>query len=129
MSLRRSHSYFSRIGRFSLAGVVNTAIGYGIIFSAMALGVSPYASNLAGYLVGLCCSFLLNKYFVFGVKGSPARHFGRFLASFGVAYVANLALLHGCLQGGIDEVLAQIFAGLLYLATMYLLFRVWVFRG
>jgi putative flippase GtrA len=117
-----------RIGRFSFAGIVNTAIGYGVIFAGLALGFSPYASNLAGYLVGLGCSFLLNKYFVFLAKGPSHRQAGRFLVAFGIAYLSNLALLHACLQAGIGDVAAQIFAGLLYLMVMYALSRAWVFR-
>lgn len=94
----------------------------------MALGFSPYASNLAGYMVGLCCSFFLSKYFVFLAHGSGRGQAGRFLAAFAVAYVANLALLHASLQAGVGHVAAQIVAGALYLVVMYVLLRSWVFR-
>lgn len=122
-----SDSTVGQIGRYSFAGVINTAVGYAIIFSGMALGFSPYASNLAGYMVGLCCSFVLNKYFVFLARGNRRRQVGRFMAAFGIAYLLNLALLHACLEAGVAKVAAQILAGVLYLAAMYLLSRVWVF--
>jgi putative flippase GtrA len=128
LSSAASNGEAGRIGRFSLAGIANTAIGYAVIFAGLALGFSPYASNLAGYTVGLACSFLLNKYFVFAAPGGRRRQMGRFLAAFAIAYAANLALLHACLQAGIGGIVAQILAGVLYLGVMYALMRAWVFR-
>lgn len=124
-----SESAVGQIGRFSFAGIVNTAIGYAIIFAGLALGFSPYASNLTGYMVGLCSSFLLNKYFVFWARGSRRMQAGRFLIAFGIAYVANLALLHACLRAGVGNFAAQVVAGVPYFAVMYVLLRLWVFRN
>lgn len=128
MSPAASDGEVWRIGRFSFAGAVNTAVGYAVIFGGLALGFSPYASNLAGYLIGLCCSFLLNKHFVFIGQGGRNGQVRRFLGAFAIAYVANLALLHLALGAGVGDVVAQILAGALYLAAMYTLMRVWVFR-
>ena len=122
-----SDSTVGQFSRYSFAGVINTAIGYAVIFSGMALGFSPYVSNFAGYTVGLCCSFILNKHFVFLAKGNRRRQIGRFMAAFGIAYLLNLAFLHVCLEAGVAKVAAQILAGVLYLAAMYMLSRVWVF--
>jgi putative flippase GtrA len=128
LSPAASDSLVGQFGRYSFAGIVNTAVGYGIIFGAMALGFSPYVSNLAGYMVGLCCSFLLNKHLVFLGRGSSLCEGGRFLAAFVIAYLLNLGLLHLCLKAGIGHFAAQILAGILYLIAMFLLLRTWVFK-
>ena len=128
MLLPANDTAVGQIGRFSFAGAINTAVGYAVIFSGMALGFSPYASNLSGYLVGLCCAFILNKHFVFLGSSNRPGEIARFLAAFAIAYLSNRGLLHVCLQIGLGKCLAQILAGAVYLAVMYWLMRAWVFR-
>lgn len=66
--------------RFLLVGVVNTLVGYGVMFGLYnlaglhRLGNTGYwLSTLANYTVGSVVSFFLNKYFTFRSKetGSP----------------------------------------------------------
>jgi len=117
------------IGRFSLAGVINTIVGYGVIFGLQASGVSPYASNMVGYAAGLTCAFLLNRYFVFSARGRWGGHAIRFLVAFVVAYGLNLTCLHAILSAGGNAYLAQAVAGVAYLVPMFLMSRNWVFRS
>lgn len=128
MSSAASSGACRQFGRYSLAGVVNTILGYAIIFGGLALGFSPYASNLVGYVAGLACSFFLNKTFVFASHNGRRRQLVRFLAAFAVAYIANLMTLHACLQAATGDVAAQVIAGIVYLLTMFIVLRSWVFR-
>jgi putative flippase GtrA len=118
-----------RFGRFSLAGIVNTLVGYAVIFGALALGLSPYFSNFLGYSVGLACSFFLNKSFVFAATGNARKQAVRFLAAFLFAYLTNLAVLHISLRFGAGDIIAQLLGGGIYLLTMYQISRLWVFKN
>ena len=121
-------SFAASLWRFSLAGVINTLLGYAVIFGCMAAGMSPYASNLLGYSVGLVCSFVLSKTFVFSARGGARRQALRFLLAFAVAYSANLLALHMALKLGAHPVPAQVIASAVYLITMFGVSRSWVFK-
>jgi putative flippase GtrA len=128
LSSARNDWPLAQFGRFSIAGVVNTSLGYAVIFGGLALGLSPYVSNLSGYLVGLTCSFFLTKTFVFAARGESGRQARRFLVAFAVAYLMNLGALHASLQAEVNGILAQLLAGALYLFSMFIFSRSWVFR-
>lgn len=127
MSPAASRDAGEKFGRFSLVGVVNSVVGYAVIFAGLAAGLSPYLSNLAGYLAGLTCSFFLTRTFVFSAQGHSRRQVFRFLAAFSVAYAANLIVLHAWLQLGGGDIAAQVLAGIVYLFIMFIVSRSWVF--
>ena len=117
-----------QLSKFSLAGFINTTIGYIVIFGGMALGLSPYTSNLIGYMVGLISSFFMSKFFVFTSESKSRYQVIRFLIAFCIAYIANIAFLHIALQLNINSVVAQIGAGGVYVLVMFTLSRQWVFN-
>lgn len=116
---------------YSMVGVINTIVGYGTIFIAMSFGLSPYYSNILGYALGLCCSYLLNRFWVFRREATPG-HFAkqglRFLGSFAVAYGVNFLILHLALQMEMGKYLSQIIASVSYVLVMFLITKFWVFR-
>lgn len=114
--------------RASLVGVINTAIGCVGIFLCSFLGASPYASNGAGYAVGLLCSFFLNRKFVFQGGQEYSGQFKRFILAFIISYAANFLMLHLALRIGAHAILAQAMGVFLYFGCMYAIGRVWVFR-
>jgi putative flippase GtrA len=128
MCLRVDSRTIGECCRYSLAGLVNTSVGYAIIFGGMALGFSAYFSNLAGYSTGLLVSFYLSKNFVFSVKGDSGRQMTRFLMCFALAYLVNLAVLHLILLTGGSDVAGQLIAGVSYLLIMFTLSRLWIFK-
>jgi putative flippase GtrA len=123
-----SNGLIGQIGRFSIAGVINTAFGYVVIFGGMALGLSPYVSNFAGYLIGLFCSFFLGRRFVFLASGNSGRQLVRFFITFCIAYFFNLGTLYFCLQLGVNNLVSQVIAGVIYLIVMFAFSRIWVFK-
>ena len=122
-------SEFRQMFRFALVGICNTAFGYGLIFGCMYIaGMSPIASNVVGYGVGLLFAYQLHRSFTFDSKGRRRSEIMRFLIVFGVAYSANLATLYILtriihLSGG----LSQVFSGTVYVLTSFLLSKFFVF--
>lgn len=128
MRLLKNKAIFFQVGRFSIAGLINSLIGYLVIFSGMALGFSPYLCNVFGYSVGLCCSYFLNKNYTFKIKDADGRRFVKFLLAFSIAYLTNLVILFYLINNGVDDGVAQIGAGIGYLFIMYLISSKWVFK-
>jgi putative flippase GtrA len=88
-----------RFARFLLVGVANTVVGLSVIYAAKwGLGLGDVAANVAGYAVGVGCSFMLNKRWTFGHQGRALPALGRFLLVFLGAYLANLATVLICIH-------------------------------
>ncbi|VWX60473.1 GtrA family protein [Burkholderiales bacterium 8X] len=115
--------------RYGLVGVLNTGLGYAVIFLSMGvLDWRPVPSNIAGYAVGLIVSFLLNKNFTFRSRGPARGELKRFLLIFGLAYLANLGVL--VLLVNVMDVpagWAQVVAGVVYFALSFVLNKFYVF--
>jgi len=122
-------SKVKQFARFLAVGIANTVFGYALIFGFMFIaGWSPEASNIAGYLIGLVSSYLMNRSFTFRSTNERKSEFARFLAVFAIAFAANFVALWVLLHVfGVKDWLAQILAGVAYVATSYLLNRVFVF--
>ena len=115
--------------RYAGTGLINTSIGFVVIFSAMALGFSPVSSNIAGYAVGFNISFMLSKKFVFRSNGHFIMESVRYLISFITSFLFNLLMLHLALAYlGLHAVTSQILATISYTLLMYMLTRFYVFN-
>ena len=110
------------------SGVINTIVGFIVIFSAMAIGFSPMVSNVAGYAVGFILGFVLSKKFVFRSNGHFVAESGRYLIAFVISFLFNLLVLNLALSYLIFHVVvAQIAAAGSYTMLMYILTRLFVF--
>lgn len=116
------------IAKYSLAGVLNTVVGYGVIFACMAAGVRPLLSNITGYAVGLVLSFVQNRYWVFRSAGSMSGDALRFLSAFLVSFALNLLTLQALLSFGINPYVCQVAAGCVYVGSGFLINHLFVFR-
>jgi putative flippase GtrA len=116
---------------FLIVGVLNTAFGYGVIFAAMYLaGLSPVASNVIGYSVGLIVSYVLHRTFTFKSASKSRTEPVKFLLVFLLAYLANLATLVLLIDHfGLHEALSQVGAGAVYVVSSFLFNKHYVFRG
>jgi len=83
--------------RFSLVGLVNTAIGLMAIYALMfLLDVGPALANMAGYTVGLAVSFLLNRVWTFN-NTQPLTHvLPKYLLTAAACYLLNLGAVVLC---------------------------------
>jgi len=121
------------VGRFGLAGAVNTAIGFAVIVILdVGLHAPPALANVAGYAAGVGVGFLLNRGFVFRSQTGLAVSGARFAIAALGAFVLNQAVLRGAglaLGGGAPaHVAAQLMAMAAYTAALFALCRLWVFR-
>jgi putative flippase GtrA len=118
------------LGRYAGSGVLNTLLGFSVIFILMALGVSPILANIGGYLFGLILGFFLSKKLVFRSKGHITSESIHYLAAFLACFVVNLFTLQFALNVlHWNAVLAQFLAAAVYTVIMYLLTRLLVFRS
>jgi putative flippase GtrA len=114
--------------RYVGSGLINTVVGFIVIFSVMALGFSPMVSNVAGYAVGFTLGFVLSKKFVFRSNGHFVTESVGYLLAFVVSFLLNLLVLRlGLIYLNLHAVLAQFIAAIVYTLTMYVLTRLLVF--
>ncbi|MGC8503143.1 GtrA family protein, partial [Desulfurella sp.] len=103
--------------------------GYGIIFSLMYIGTSPEISNLIGYSIGICVSYVLNKIYTFQSKAHPKKEFPKFVASLLIAYGLNFLTLVFCIRViHINAYVSQIISGAVYTLSGFLLAKYFAFR-
>lgn len=124
----RSHLFFG--AKFLSVGVVNTVVGLLIIYaSKWLLGLSDALANAAGYGVGVCVSFMLNRKWTFRDGGAFSPALLRFILVFSIAYPINLlCVLYMIRQLGFNSYLAQALGTPPYTITFYLANRYFVFR-
>jgi 4-amino-4-deoxy-L-arabinose transferase-like glycosyltransferase/putative flippase GtrA len=108
------------LGKFLTVGVLNTGVTIAVIFIAKAwLGCGDIAANASGYVVGMICSFFLNKFWTFSHKGDTFQTATRFILLCGVAYLANLLALKGFLSLGLNPYVCHILAMPFYTLLFY----------
>lgn len=118
-----------RLFKFTLVGLVNTAVGYAVILLALALGGGDILSNVAGYAIGLSVSFLLNSRWTFSSSTRSRKTAAlRYLIAFAFAYSANIVVILTALSNGLTRSplvhLAGIcvYSALFYMSTTYFVF-------
>jgi len=99
-----SKFFDSSMPKFLLVGLVNTAVGTGIMFLLYNLVGCPYwPSVCANYLCGGVVSYFLNKYFTFQNRERSWAQVGRFVATVAVcmliAYGAAKPAVRAALSG------------------------------
>lgn len=116
--------------RYIVVGVLNTLLGYSIIFACMYLLVmTPEASNVAGYAVGLVISYVLNRHYTFNSLQKRRKEIVRFVTVFVVAYALNFAaLLILIYQLGLHKGASQVVAGIVYVVASFLMNKYYVFK-
>ena len=117
--------------RFATVGVLNTVVGYAVIFLCMyGFGQSPLLSNILGYACGLVISFVLNRTYTFRSKAAAGPQAVKFAVFFALAYLVNLGvLLLLTRQLGVNGGVSQIVAGIAYFIVFFVLSRTFVFTA
>ncbi len=116
--------------KFLCVGIINTIVGFGIIFLLMYFGVIPEISNIIGYTVGINVSYILNKKITFKSNKSHVKEFPKFLLSVGLSYILNfLGLLLFYRFFKINPYISKILSGAIYTISGFLLFKYFVFKN
>lgn len=114
--------------KFLIVGVGNTAVGISVIFLIKWIGGTDIVANVFGYMAGLTLSFTLNRKWTFRHSGTVLSGTLRFLAVFGIAYMANLFTVLSLIKiDHVNSYLAQILGMLSYTVTFYLGARFYAF--
>lgn len=109
--------------RYGIAGLINTALGYGIFLGVLAwTRLSPQQANAIGYGVGLSVAFLLNRYYVFAHARLSFEAALRFVVCFMIAFALNELVLTLLLRAWhMRSEIAQLFAMATYIIAFYML--------
>ncbi|RDU60535.1 GtrA family protein [Helicobacter marmotae] len=111
-------------------GIINTCVGYGVIFLALWCGFMPEVANIIGYGVGFIISYILNKTFTFASPSSHKRDLPRFLLAMGVAYIAQFITMSCSYRiFGLNAYIAQIVGGAVYVCIGFVMSRYYAFRS
>jgi putative flippase GtrA len=116
--------------RFLSVGVLNTVFGYVVIFTCMYVaGLPAIASNVIGYGSGFVLSYALNRFYAFRSKQKPLAEMMWFTLVFVIAFACNFLALVFFLDVVLtNALLAQLLAGVVYVAVSFLLNKRFVFR-
>lgn len=83
----------AKLVKFLIVGVINTAVGAGIMFLLYNLAHCSYwLSSACNYIVGGVVSFFLNKYFTFKNTQKSLIQIGLFVFNLAVCYIVAYIL-------------------------------------
>jgi len=124
---RAASSRLAEVLRFGIAGMVNTAFGFGVYSVLVLAGVPVFLSLLVATLAGTFFNFFTFGAFAF--RQLQARRLPRFLMAYGLIYLFNLALLE-VVRGtsGLGPIPAQLACLVVVPPSAYLLLKAKVFR-
>lgn len=115
---------------YSFIGLINTFIGYFIIFYLTYLNLLPEIANLLGYLTGFVLSYILNKKYNFKSKENYKKDLTKFFFSMSIAYMINLLVLIILFRFlEINIYLSQIISGIVYLCSGFILSYFYTFNS
>ena len=114
--------------KYLCVGIVNSILGYAIIFILIYVGVIAEISNFLGYFIAIFVSFYLNKYFTFNNGVKNKLQILKFMFSMVISYILNLIVMSFSYRIiEINAYISQILGGFVYTFTGYLLSKNWVF--
>lgn len=117
----------SRLARFLVVGVVNTAFGYGVFFTLLRVGLAPTLALAAATVVGVAFNFVTTGRIVFA--NSDVTRMWRFVLVYAIVFVVNAGLLEGAARLGVTPALAQALLLAPCVALSYWLNRTLVFAA
>ncbi|MEL6609126.1 MAG: GtrA family protein [Pseudomonadota bacterium] len=124
----KRRTLLGQLVRYGLTGVLNTAVGYGIVVTCVyAWGFSIFAANVAGYAVGWTLAFYLNRSWTFNHSGDAARSAVAFVVLAGSAFLANVLITYGLVGGGVSYPVAQLVGAVTYSGLVFVGLRTVVF--
>ena len=112
---------FWRIFRFGITGSISSLIHYGAYCLAL-LYCHPTISYSIGYLVGLCCNYVMTTYFTFRQQPSKKNAAG-FVTSHIINYLLEIGLLNLFLWLSVSQWLAPIIVMVIVVPINFLILR------
>ena len=121
---------FCQIIKFSIVGILNTALTLSVIFIlTKKLHVFYITANITGYVIGVMNSFFWNKIWVFKSGNYYIWELGSFWLNVGICYLLQLGLLIALKEEfGINQDLAIVAGMVMYAGCNFLGNRLFVFH-
>ena len=103
--------------RFLLVGGINTAVGYGSFVTGIFVGLHYFTAHIAATVIGVTCSYFLNKYFTFKQYKKSWHEVGRFISVYFTSFMLgnvilfcliDLLKIHAYFAGGLNLVLTTL---------------------
>ena len=113
---------------YNIVGIINTAVGFGLIVLLMLLGISPVVSNMVGYGVGAILSYYLNSKYTFGEKSRSMNQGVKFFSVLLLAYGLNMVMLQWML-GMFNPYMSQLIAAVVYTVSAFLMVKLLIFKN
>lgn len=114
--------------KFLSVGVVNTLLCIAVIFGLkFFFNTQDVLANIIGYVIGLSCSFVLNKRWTFKHSADTLSTAPKFLLVFAIAYLFNIAIVLGLIKLGLNAYLAHLAGMPIYTVLFYIGSRYYVF--
>jgi len=116
--------------KYNLVGVVNTLLGFGLVFTFLYLGINNMLSNFLGYFFGIILSFFLNKKYTFHKYKMTASIIWGFFTILMFAYLVN-ALIFWSIINYMDQspYVSQIYSGIFYTLISFSLMKIFLFNN
>ena len=119
-------SSIERLWRYYQAGIVNTAFGYGLYASFVALGLNMYLAQIVAHLLGMAFNYITYSRHAFHDSDVSKS---RFVASYAVNYLLGLGALWATSQVVASPYLAGLIAVGIVSLINYFILKHWVFTA
>ena len=119
---------FLQFIKYNLVGILNTIIGFSIIFFLMFIGISPIMSNFIAYAIASIFSYYLNSRYTFRATNHKASQIIKFFMVVAFSYLLNLFTLQ-LLLDRMNPYLAQFISAIVYTLSSFLLVKFTVFKN
>lgn len=95
--------------RFIEVGIVNTAVGYGVYALCIWYRLNYFFANCIATVIGVLCSYLLNKLYTFKSYNKSMAELVRFVSVYTISFLISNVILY-LLVGrlGIDPYIAGV---------------------
>ncbi|SEM30471.1 Putative flippase GtrA (transmembrane translocase of bactoprenol-linked glucose) [Ligilactobacillus sp. WC1T17] len=122
--------------KFILVGIVNTAVGMGVMFLFYNLFHFNYwISSASNYIVGSIVSYFLNKYFTFQNKSKDAKVIVKFIINITVCYLVAYGVakpvvvyLFSSFSQSVQDNAAMLAGSIFFVGLNYIGQRFWAFK-
>jgi len=120
-----------KMAKYALVGGLNTGVDFAV-FCAMVygFGVGSAWAQVASYLLATANSYLLNRYWTFGVREKKnVAEMVKFVLVNAISFAASTAVLLLLEHWGAEAALAKLVSVGCSMIVNYAGYRLWVFRG
>ena len=118
-----------RFIKFSITGVMNTAVDFFVFTVLLWVGVGIYLAQVISYSAGMLNSYIINRKWTFNSKGKfLSAQMIKFIAANLTLLCVSLVVLKTVTGFGLHELIAKLCATCVTMVLGFLVNRLWVFK-